>query len=334
MASLHAAHRGYAYQDLLVACKLVDVLLGTVVRVSVDEKLVPVDLFDDLTVIDAAGCRERSQIKHTDTEGRPLTVATFTGRSVLRLDSVVGSVLADRDGPGSSASGYSYRIVLRDTAPTDPCLTDVLVRASDDPGPFVEGMRSVRFVFDAEALWTQMGQHSSTGAGRSDHRFAFLGGGDVLLSRADLDWVCDRLVVEVQAPAFSGDLTKPAEAESLLLRRVREDVGAEIFPNAHRSAAGVARAMIEAAESARQGRGTVTDGELLRRAGLRVDFGGVSRRHPVDHSLEVERHSAVRRLTDLAAKAAETGGSVLVVGPPGQGKSWLCHQLLEGLGEC
>lgn len=28
MANLVAAHRGYAYQDPLVACKLVDVLLG------------------------------------------------------------------------------------------------------------------------------------------------------------------------------------------------------------------------------------------------------------------------------------------------------------------
>jgi hypothetical protein len=39
MASLTAAHRGYEYQDLLVACRLVDMLLGTVVQVHVDEKL-------------------------------------------------------------------------------------------------------------------------------------------------------------------------------------------------------------------------------------------------------------------------------------------------------
>ena len=31
-ANLDAAHRGYAYQDLLVACKLVDVLFGTIVE--------------------------------------------------------------------------------------------------------------------------------------------------------------------------------------------------------------------------------------------------------------------------------------------------------------
>lgn len=39
MASLTAVHRGYQYQDLLVACRLVDRLLGTVVEARIDEKL-------------------------------------------------------------------------------------------------------------------------------------------------------------------------------------------------------------------------------------------------------------------------------------------------------
>ena len=54
MSSLTAAHRGYEYQDLFVACRLVDVLLGSVVEVRVDQKLVDDDVFDDLsTRIDA-----------------------------------------------------------------------------------------------------------------------------------------------------------------------------------------------------------------------------------------------------------------------------------------
>ena len=115
MASLDAAHRGYGYQDLLVACKLVDVLLGTIVDASVDEKVVPVDRFDDLTTLDAARFRERVQIKHTDNADRTLPLATFTRDARgLQLDSVVASVLADRDGPGMEASGHCYRIVLRD----------------------------------------------------------------------------------------------------------------------------------------------------------------------------------------------------------------------------
>ncbi len=63
---LDAAHRGYNYQDLLTAGRLTDVLLGQVSRVWVDEKLVVDDRFDDLTTIDVAGRRERTQFKHRD----------------------------------------------------------------------------------------------------------------------------------------------------------------------------------------------------------------------------------------------------------------------------
>lgn len=332
MANLDAARRGYAYQDLLVACRLVDVLLGTVVEVSVDEKLVPADRFDDLTTLGAAGSRERIQIKHTDNVGRALSLATFTRDDRrLRLDRVVASVLADRDGPGASASAHSYRIVLRDGVPADSRLASVLVAALVDPGPFVPGMRSARLAFNADALWSQM--QAAGEAGHADYPFAFMAGGSAPLSRADLDWVCGRLVVEVQSPASSGDLTDPAEAEALLLRRVREDVGAGMFPNVGRSAVDVAAAIIDVAQSAREGRLEVTASDILQRAQLRCDFGAVSCSHPVDRSLEVTRNTAVRSLADLAAETAESGGAVLVTGPPGQGKSWLCQQVLEGLGD-
>jgi hypothetical protein len=78
MASLTAAHRGYEYQDLLVACRLVDMLLGSVVQVHVDEKLTVDDRFDDLSTIDVDGRRERTQFKHTENADRPLSPVTLT----------------------------------------------------------------------------------------------------------------------------------------------------------------------------------------------------------------------------------------------------------------
>ena len=73
MASLTAAHQGYEYQDLLIACRLVDMLLGTVVQMHVDEKLTVDDRFDDLSTIDVDGHRERTQFKHTENADRPLS---------------------------------------------------------------------------------------------------------------------------------------------------------------------------------------------------------------------------------------------------------------------
>ena len=120
---LTPAHRGYEYQDLLVAARLVDLLLGTVVHCQVDTKLLPDDVFDDLTTVDSAGRRERSQFKHTQRNPPPLSLATFANNQRgLGLDRVIAAVLADRDGPGATATDLLFRIVLPDAPPTDPRL--------------------------------------------------------------------------------------------------------------------------------------------------------------------------------------------------------------------
>ena len=97
MATLTSAHRGYEYQDLLVATRLVDVMLGSITTVHVDKKLVQHDRFDDLTTVDEAGCRERTQIKYTDNVDQALTLATFTSDArCLRLDRLMATALAEK----------------------------------------------------------------------------------------------------------------------------------------------------------------------------------------------------------------------------------------------
>ena len=327
--SLSAAHQGYEYQDLLVACRLVDMLLGNVLHAYVDKKLVLDDRFDDLTTVDITGNRERVQFKHTDNDDRPLSLRTFTSdERGLRLDLLIATMLADRSGPGSEANTLTFRILLRDQAPSDPNLTAVLTPLRCDPGPFVPTMHTLRLGFNAVALWNQ----SVPGPDSVFKQpFGFLFTSNASLTFTDLEWVCKHLVVEVGAPPASGDLTAPDIAERLLLTRVRGEVGAESFPNTERSAVDVAAAMISTTRAARQGRLVVTVEELLRRAQLRSDYGAVSRAHPVDQALEVLRPSTVRQLVEAATEVANTGGSLIVVGPPGHGKSWVCHQLLNAL---
>ena|SRR5437762_2761375 len=271
MASLIAAHRDYEYQDLLVACRLVDVLLGSVVQVHVDEKLTVDDRFDDLSTVDFDGRRERTQFKHTENADRPLSLATFTTEARgLRLDFVISSILADRAGPGRDATSFSYRIVMRDSSPVDPVLTTALrPLVEGDPGPFISGSGTRRFRFDAAALWSQ---RNGFATGGTNGPFSFLADYETL-TLDDLEWACHHLVIEVSAPRASADLTAPDAAERQLLNRMRADVGAEAFPNVERSAVDVAAAMISTARAARQGRVVVTAEELLRRAQLRSDFG-------------------------------------------------------------
>jgi hypothetical protein len=329
MTGLSLAHRGYDYQDLLVACRLVDVLLGTVPEIHCDQKLVADDRFDDLTTVDFAGARERAQFKHTDVEDRPLSLETFTGdQRQLRLDRLFASMLADRVGPGSGANGSLFRVVLRDSFPTDSRLLSVLGLRTPPRASLVPGIGTEQLGFDPDVLWSQYRTSSASG----DAPFAFLRD-KLQLDYDDLRWACDCLVIEVGAPPASFDIADPAAAEEMLLLRARSEVGAESFPNADRSAIDVAAALVSAARAAREDLFTPDALELLRRTRLRSDFGAVASAHPVDRAVEVPRPDQVRLLADAARDCAQAGGRLIVVGPPGHGKSWACQQLLDVLHE-
>ena len=333
MAALESAHRGYEYQDLLVACRLVDVMLGSIKTAHVDEKLVPQDRFDDLTTEDETGRRERVQVKHTADIDRPLTLATFTSDArQLRLDRLLATAVADRDGPGIGAAESSFRIVLRDAVPTDARLLDILKPTASDPGPFVRGMNSARMSFHADALW-EAAESLASDQPHNSMPFAFLWANPEAVKRRDLDWFCERLVVELNAPAATFDLTNPGAAEHLLLKRVRDEVGTGMYPNALRSDVDVAAALIGCARAARHGSLTVTAPELLHRTQLRSDFGAVARRHPVNSTMEVPRPPTVSDLVQKATDAADEGKAILLVGPPGQGKSWICKQVINSLSD-
>ena len=327
--ALASAHRGYEYQDLLVAARLVDVMLGSIEQIYIDEKLVPNDRFDDLTTVDAADRRERVQVKHTDNADQNLTLATFTNDvRRLRLDHLISAALADRDCQGTPGEQPSFRIILRDAPPTDARLLSVLHPANSDPGPFLPGMASVRMRFNSKALWEQSIKGAAESSG-NEPLFGFLQRGERTITRPDLDWVCQHLVVEIAAPAASLDLTTPGAAERLLLQRVQSEVGAGVYPNVDRTTVDVAEALIRAARAARQGSLSVTASELLRRARLRSDFGAVARAHPVDRAAEVPRAPTVAELVQRATAAADNGKVLVLVGPPGQGKSWICQQLID-----
>jgi hypothetical protein len=192
---LIAAHRGYEYQDLLVACRFVDMLLGNVVHADVDKKLISDDRFDDLTTIDALGKRERIQFKHTDNDDRPLSLKTFTTEArKLRLDRLIECMLADRAGPGRDAHESTFRVVLRDQEPQDQDLKHFLKRADPDPGSFLPGVRTSRLAFDPEALWNHRNKPTEKLSGLP---FAFLFTNIPSIGYDDLKWVCAHLVVEV-----------------------------------------------------------------------------------------------------------------------------------------
>lgn len=314
--TLKYAHRGYEYQDLLVAARLVDVMLETVDGACVEKKWSDHDIFDDLTTLDSAGSWECVQFKYTSKTRQALTLARFTNeKSRLYMGKIIKSALADRDEQDTQAGVISYRLIMRDTCPKDEQLLSILRPASPDPGPFLSGMKTVRRRFRAETLRDMIPLPSN------------------LSSHPDLEWVCDRLIVELDSPEASLDLTSPGPAEILLLNRVQQEVGVGIYPNAERSVVDVAARLVDSARAARQGLVELTRSELFRKTELRSDFGAVNRDHPVDRAIEVKRPVHVKETVKQVTQAADDGKCVLLVGPPGQGKSWLCQQVVTELAE-
>ena len=282
------------------------------------KKLVPNDVFDDLTTVDSTGYRERIQIKHTAKAIKALTPATFTQDARgLRLNLVISAVLADRERHLGQSENVLYRIVMRDSPPANSWLCSAEQATRPDPGPFVGGMNSVRMCFCRNSLDEYFGNVIA----------------ELAIDDADLEWVFEHLILELDAPEASFDLTKPGPAEKLLLKRVQNEVGAGVYPNTHRAAIDVAGALIHSARAARQGLDALSISELLRRTQLCSDFGAVARAHPVDPAIEVKRSSTVRNVIEQITEAAHEGKSVLLLGPPGQGKTWICQQVVNGLSE-
>lgn len=307
--SLRPAHRGYAYQDVVTAVVLVDVLLGDASRVTVDVKGVDDDLFDDLTIIRASGRRSRVQIKHTS-EDRLLSRDTFTGnRRSLRLDLVINSVVRDL----KDHSDTSYAILVRDREPDDELSKVLLPVAAAQSEDSVPGFPTRRFQFLPEKL-------------RASRPWS-----DLLaqFSSDQLADACARLTVHTSAPASSLNLSEPGAAESILLRRAAEELGAGRPPNVHRSPVDVAAALIQAGTAHRAGHGTVVRDALVPRIGLTTDFGAVSEGSPIEPVVAVSRQDAVASIEQAIRRTAPAGGRLVIVGGPGVGKSWLCQELAD-----
>lgn len=326
LTSLAPAHRGYLYQDLVSAIAIVDTMLSSAAEAVIDRKLFNGDLFDDLTLRNGSH-RHRLQLKYSADADAELNPKLFGGNSRgVRLDLVISAMLADRATFPTEADRTTYRIVFTDHLPPSKEFENLLVRGESSGLSWPLAALATRAQqFDPSHLWrlrSQGGKPGSVANALSSLR---------QVARDDLEWACARLFVETSAPQFSGDLLSPGPAEAVLLQRVRNEVGAGSFPNAERSPVDVAAQLIAAVQSARTGIGDVSAETLIRRTQLRTDFGAVSAATPVITDREVNRDALVESLVSRVEAESESGGALIVLGPPGQGKSWVSDQVASRL---
>src|SRR5216683_4299246 len=255
--ALQNAHSGYEFQDIFTACRLVDTLLSRTLQVTVDAKLFKGDVFDDLTTIWHDERRVREQLKHS-VSPKALERAIFTSiERDCRLDDLVASAVEDRKNNGVGFASSEYRLVMSDLEPTDTALTAIL-RYDPAPLSLQLGFTTKCYRLNIDELWPETGPLPKTWKRVIEEAI------NKGLTRADFAWFAEHFVLELEAPKASFDLTNPGPVECFLLNRVRQEVGAEAYPNADRSAIDVAAALIMTAYAARNGSSDTTRETILR----------------------------------------------------------------------
>ncbi|TVT73162.1 MAG: ATP-binding protein [Denitromonas halophila] len=312
--ALSAAHRGYAYQDLVAAYLLVRALVERFEFVVVDRKTVDDDRFDDIEVA-TSGTRIRRQLKSSTDPSARLSLSDFnSARSSLRFDRLVNTMTAE----GTRAAD-EYRLSATWQPPVATDALAGLLLASSDSGTF-SGFATKTFRLDTSTLWPEGGQPLLAPLQR-------LSAGTKALSREEVVRFCERFVIEVSLPPASLDLAAPGILESLLLGLMTDQVGIGRYPNHDRDVVDAAALAIYVASTARTAGETLRPPEVAQRLQLRTDFGRIAQAFPVDKAVLQERLPQRRRLCE----AIRQGGVHLAIAGPGSGKSWMLTQVAEDL---
>lgn len=307
LSTLSPAYRGYDHQDAVVAYALASLLIPRppYELVRAERKIVQGDVFDDLELI---GQRHiRVQIKSHVAAERQLRLADFTTKTIaFRINDVVRSLetqthLADE-----------YRL-LATFEGVEASLLPYLV--ASDAGAVLLGLHTQRFTLDVGRLWP---------AGASViPAWGVLAG----VERERFVTLAERFVVEIACPSSSGDLRTPGALEDALLLLLREGVGIGSWPNHSRNPTDVAARLLRNASSLRSSGGEQEQHDVIAALSLRVDYGRVEERLPVEPRRVVERDDDV----DVVVALLEKAPRLTITGTPGIGKSRFLFQVAKRL---
>lgn len=306
---LGQAHQGYIYQDQATSYVMVASLLERFDEVTVDRKIVDDDRFDDLAIRHQSR-HVRRQFKASDDPGlafKLADLATTTNRK-LTIDALVRSY--KRAGAGAADE---YRLCATWRTPSDPGALLLLEPITAEPS--FPGHPSKTFRLRAETIWPDGG----TPLWRPLQKA-------IDITRQEFLEFAKRFVIELECPLASRDFSKPGQLETLILNLLTDSVGIGRYPNQNRSPVDVAARLQQFAARARSAGQTVTPAEVEREIQLQKDFGRVEQQFPVVTTAVVKRTTLRQEILGKLSSRR-----VLIVGPPGSGKSWELTGLAEDL---
>jgi hypothetical protein len=305
--NLTPAHAGYQYQDLLTAYIFAQSLFFRYESVTVDRKVVEDDRFDDLGV--TAEQTIRRQIKSSQ-HRRELSLTDFTKEdSSLRIDRLVQTYTT-----ASGAAADEYRLCATWSLSVDNPLSEMLEPLSGSLT--VSGSESKQYRLRGESIWPE----TETSA------WSWLGGAG-RPTRVEFLAFCDRFVIELELPPASRSFALPGQLEQALLDILVVQIGIGKYPNHDRYPSDVAAVLVALANRARTDKSSLTPIDIEIAVGLRTDYGRIAQQFPLDPHVFHNRPG----FRTVLRMAALRGEHLLIVGPPGAGKSWELTQLSDEL---
>lgn len=307
--NLKPAHRGYRYQDIVSAYFLVLALVEKYDSVTIDEKQVEDDRFDDIEV-SIAGNRIRRQIKSSTNATRCINTEDFTGaNSSLRIDRLI---LTARQEPDVA----EYRLCATWHPPEQAdALSGLIGPVAREPS--IGGTRTQCFQLIPELIWPEVGSQVWTQ----------LANPSAGITREEFVGYCSRFLIELELPSASTDLTAPGIIENAVIGLLADRVGVGRYPNQSRLPSDVAALAVTLATLARTDWPNLSPSDIEKSLELRLDFGRVAQSFPVDRARFYDRPSF-----RVSLRANIQGGGIhLILAPPGSGKSWELTRLGEEL---
>ncbi len=303
---LSAAHEGYIFQDLAVAYFLGNSILENYDKLVINKKISSdIDILDDLSIkIDDSWVR--FQFKHSRV-GR-LTIGHLKNESSeINIKKIIKSIKQFEYG---NISKVRLCLAWKDM---DGALNNYLEPLTENVS--LQGLDIVCYKLNRQSIWNEGSQPV----------WSILIDNDI--SYQDFLNLTDVLIIEMHWPKISSDLTNPGPLEKRLMNLITERIGIGKYPNENRNPIDISSRLIRYAKLCRAGQKTVTPPDVVFELGLRIDFGKVPQKFPIDQDKFVDRKVFQSKLM----KQILSNKVTLVLGSPGSGKSWSLTELSNNL---
>lgn len=319
--TLNYAHEGYEYQDLITSYFILkDILSGKNSTFTIDRKNIEgsdtLDKFDDLVIV-TDNYIERKQFKYSNEQNaKKFTKDDLSSDSSsnLALDTLFNSWKELKDYNRIS----DFRLCLAWDEPVDEIL-NILINVNTIQTSFKDNRTKI-YQVDCDKLWP-CGEQPLANWKRFRSKSASI-------DRDEFLTFCQELIIEINFPKASLDLTVPGTLEKLVLEYV-VNMGIGIYPNEDKNERDVALNLLNIVKKARTQSATISTQDIITKLELHTDYGSVFQEFEIDERLNVDQDSQITEFINCIKDI----NKIIITGVPGSGKSWFIQNFINYLYE-